>query len=336
MFNLSRRSMSQRRSGFTLIELLVVIAIIAILIALLVPAVQKVRESAARTQCQNNIKQLGLAIHAFHDTYKKFPLGTHDDDNRSFCWRTWILPFIEQDPLYKQMVAAGLWVPPGMGGDTNGVGGSALNVDGVATSEISSAGGTIQTLCKAKISVYTCPSDVLTDADNDGYAKTNYCGNIGPAVGTIAGCASTDARGNFQQGVFLHANNNDRTWVTRMASITDGTSNTIFVGEVSDSANVSENNNSDGRFPIWASGNNNGGCNGILNSGAVFRFVDVAYPLNCNKTINESNMSFGSKHTGGANFLFGDGAVRFISDTVDVNIYRGLGTRNGGEPVTLN
>jgi len=320
-----RKARHAFRSAFTLIELLVVIAIIAILIALLVPAVQKVRAAAARTQCQNNLKQLGLATHGFHDSIKHFPVGTHDDDNRSYGWRTWILPYIEQGPLYDQMVAAGLWIPPNLGGGKNGT-----NVDGISNSEISSSATALQDLCKTKLSVFICPSDSLPDIYTNGnYPKANYCANLGTVVGNITNCADGNARGNVQTGMFMMSNENDNTWVTKMKSIQDGTSNTILFGEITESENV-KNANNEANYPIWAGGNPNGGCNGLANAGAVLRFVDTNYFIN-RRTGAESNMSFGSKHGAGANFVFADGSVRFLDQSIDVAAYRAMGTRDGGE-----
>jgi prepilin-type N-terminal cleavage/methylation domain-containing protein len=315
-----------RRRAFTLVELLVVIAIIGILVALLLPAVQAAREAARRTQCSNNLKQIGLALHNFHDTFQKLPVGTHDDDNKSFGWRTWILPYVEQGPLYNQMVAAGMWVPPQMGGSANGV-----NVDGVAASEIAGVAA-VSNLAKTRLGFYMCPSDILPEKDNDGYAKTNYCGNMGPVVGNITSCAS--AKGDIQEGVLLMANDNYNTWTTSLATMTDGTSNTIMAGEVSVSENIKPSGLSDSRYPIWAAGNNNGSCNGLVGAGSVLRFVDVNYFIN-RKVGVESNSSFGSKHPGGAQFVLGDASVRFIPESIDTLVYRAAGTRNGGEALML-
>jgi prepilin-type N-terminal cleavage/methylation domain-containing protein/prepilin-type processing-associated H-X9-DG protein len=326
-----RRSMAGSRYAFTLIELLVVIAIIAILIGLLLPAVQKVREAAARMQCSNNFKQMGLALHNYHDTFGQFPVGTHDDDNRSYCWRTWILPFIEQKALYDQMVRANLWVPPNMGGGANG-----LNVDTINSRSEITTSGTLSNLCKTPLKVYVCPSDILPAFDNNGFAKTNYCANLGNTLSmNLTGCAHSSAKGNLQNGFLTMANDNNITWVTRMADLSDGTSNTVAVGEVTISATVRLNNTGAAMYPIWPGGNNNGGCNGVAAAGAVFRFMNANYNLN-RRTGTQSDMSFGSQHTGGANFLLGDGSVRFVSDTININIYQAIGSRNRGESLQLN
>jgi prepilin-type processing-associated H-X9-DG protein len=180
-----------------------------------------------------------------------------------------------------------------------------------------------------------CPSDGLPRFDNDGFGKANYCGNIGWAIGSIGSCAPANAKGDKQNGVLLFANDNNRTWVTSIASITDGTSNTVAVGEVTVSANINPRNTGWRSYPIWPGGNREGGCNGTANAGAVFRFMDNNYFLN-RRTLLQSDMSFGSQHTGGANFLLCDGSVRFVPDSINILVYKAAGSRNGGETLQLN
>lgn len=329
------RSQWISRKGFTLVELLVVIAIIGVLVALLLPAVQAAREAARRSQCSNNLKQIGIALHNFHDTFGKFPVGAIDDDNRSFAWRTYILPYVEQTAMYDQLVAQGLYIPPNMGGsDTPNVDGFSTINNFVETNIGDSTNTVVGTLMKTKMAFYTCPSDVLPQFDNNGYGKANYCASVGPNVDPTnwAGCAVL--KGDRLGGIMVPSNDNVKNYPSTFASIIDGSSNTIMVGEVTESEAVRTNNTGDGRYPIWPGGNNNGGCNGVNGSGAVFRATDVAYFIN-RKVGDESNMSFGSKHPNGAMFGLGDASVRFVSQTVDTTVYRAAGTKAGGESLQL-
>lgn len=344
---------SFRSRGFTLIELLVVIAIIAILIGLLLPAVQKVREAAARMQCGNNLKQLGIAMHSYNDTYNHFPVGMHNDDNASWGWAAMLLPYIEQDSIYKALTVPGnanrMFVPPNGGGGSNCIDTvSAVaagwtnppNTDGLNSGNAVYGHSRVNNLILANgvpvaytvIKTYICPSDSLPQQKGGTtYGKSNYCGNMGNTLtwtGTATGCASV--KGSQQNGALLSANDNNTTWAASLNDMTDGTSNTVMIGEVSATANVTPSNNNTGQFPVWAGGAS-ASCNGIGNVGQVLRIMDASYPLN-----GGLDQSFGSRHTGGANFVMGDGSVRFISNTISTTIYSAVGSRNSGEPVTLN
>jgi prepilin-type N-terminal cleavage/methylation domain-containing protein/prepilin-type processing-associated H-X9-DG protein len=355
------------RSAFTLIELLVVIAIIAVLIALLVPAVQKVREAAARAQCSNNLKQIGIALHSYHDTYKKFPLGEADDDNQGWCWRFWILPYLEQKNLYTAAMSD---PTPEYRPYNPNVARNPQDIDAYTYPQqaVNTATGSSTVpagVAGTPISIYMCPSDVLPPlsthsatasgvAYNGPFAKSNYCGNIGgspTALGRNYPCgggnpSSNDLQTNTWTGPLTLSNHNFANFMCRMADITDGTSNTVFVGEITESLSLSPTQ-LNGVYPAWAggvtlnnpgvtsltatSGNQGNLCGNTAALGNVFRFMDGSYPLNSPKTVAASDNAFGSKHTGGANFLLADGSVRFITAGVDASTYQALGSRNGGD-----
>jgi prepilin-type N-terminal cleavage/methylation domain-containing protein/prepilin-type processing-associated H-X9-DG protein len=261
------RANSPQRAAFTLIELLVVIAIIAILIALLLPAVQKVREAAARTQCQNNLKQIGLAIHNYHDTNKRLPPGWYGvagagDPNR-WPWSVVILPHLEQAALYNK-----------------------LNPD-LKTPGSPPAPATSMPELQLSLPVYICPSDPDQNKINSkfaNYAKSNYAIN----------------------DQLMAQDNNIKT----LLSITDGTSNTIACGE---------RERRTARAATWVVR--------IANNGSSTQGT-TRFPMNTpgeDATLNPpatagdacSRFAWTSNHSGGANFLFGDGAVRFVSQNIE-------------------
>jgi prepilin-type N-terminal cleavage/methylation domain-containing protein/prepilin-type processing-associated H-X9-DG protein len=312
-----------KRKAFTLIELLVVIAIIAILIGLLLPAVQKVREAAARSQCSNNLKQLGLAVHAYHDVFKRIPPNAKiihfnwasDKDVAgpdTWTWIARILPYIEQGPLATQYN-----IPNGKLGDAT---------EGIAK----------------VIPLLLCPSDG-TEANNP---ATDWANIPGIALGltNYKGCSGSNwgfnTSGTFTtafpvadlslgpdpnpaedgldhaNGIFYRSDGNRRLTVM---GIKDGTSNTFLIGESLHSI--------DEHCGGWAYPNYvNATCAIPLN------YADPGHTY----TNWPNRYSFHSKHAGGANFCFADGAVRFISDGIDLGTYRALATIRGGEVVNLD
>jgi prepilin-type processing-associated H-X9-DG protein/prepilin-type N-terminal cleavage/methylation domain-containing protein len=294
------------RSAFTLIELLVVIGIIAVLIGLLLSAVQKVREAAARMRCQNNLKQIGLALHNYHDAAKCFPpgyLSNHDsagnDTGPGWGWAAFILPQMEQQNL------------------SNGI---QLNQNIEAPAN---AGVRVQ-----PVGSYLCPSDSVPTT----WTATKY-DSLGNPLGPICDVASASYVGVYGisepgvdgEGIFF------RNSTIRIADITDGTSQTTMVGERSfrwcEATWVGSVTNAS-MVPPPGSPALAGEWNG---SGFVLghTFEGNGGPGSPGTEAN----GFSSQHPQGANFLFADGHVQFLRTSMDHQVYKALSTRAGGEPV---
>ncbi len=324
-----------RRKGFTLIELLVVIAIIAVLIALLLPAVQQAREAARRTQCKNNLKQLGLALHNYHDTANTFPpgwIGKSTGNYSGFGWNSMLLPYVDQGPLYNILSQTG---NPNM-----------LLGLAAATSP------TVKTV-DSVLGALRCPSDPgaptgIVPGGTVQFGRSNYpavCGfdpnqtnimttwpspaaqALPPSASQLMGSAWVDQMTKQWGGCF---GENTRKGIRDM---TDGSSNCLVVGErytPQESSGTVANTTTGDCFwagvPLAAS----------PTSGSFQQALVVG---ECTTKINFGNQSptprvdtagYGSMHTGGCHFLMGDGAVKFISENVDMNTYRALSRISDG------
>jgi len=367
------RSQTSSRKAFTLIELLVVIAIIAILIGLLLPAVQKVREAAARSKCTNNLKQFGIGLQAYHDVYNKFPVGEFNDDNINWGWGVAVLPFMEQAPLFNQFMAetgtAGtnsgnfmIFIPGGgLNKTTNLAGGTNADLNNTAGQVNVNAGVTAtgSALVRTVLPYHLCPSDTWPNSTTDGnaFGKTSYVANMGNDPYLINGQAfdtsgswatwGSPVRGDLENGILVQSNNNDNTYPTTIAMITDGTSNTVLLSEVA--ANPLSANyllTSTTRFPIWAGGTRNNSGQGRQHN--YFRCMYTMYLPNAKTlsalvngtqttlTANHIDRCFGSNHTNGLNVLKCDGSVSFVANSVDPNAWKAAGSRNGGETIGIN
>jgi prepilin-type N-terminal cleavage/methylation domain-containing protein/prepilin-type processing-associated H-X9-DG protein len=299
------------RRGFTLIELLVVIAIIAILIGLLLPAVQKIREAANRMKCSNNLKQIGLGIHNYHDVNNYLPIsispwnegGAPPRNGRG--WLLEILPYVEQDNLYRSFEP------------TRAHEFFTYHVDSLA-------GDNMRPFAITVLSLYRCPSDGISPKTaTDQYqwnprptALTNYKGVIGDVRMGGAGTGSPDTHnGPNAPGMFFR---NSYQRLLTFASVKDGLSNTLAVGE-----DVPFHNQ---HSAMYYSNGDYASCHQPINF-----FPRPPIPANWPQV-----MSFRSMHAQGANFLLGDGSVRFIRQSINFQAYREACTRNGQEVPNLN
>ncbi len=351
-----------RRRGFTLIELLVVIAIIAILIALLLPAVQQAREAARRTQCRNNLKQLGLAMHNYHDTFNMFPRGVQGpvaDGAAGNGWRGYsahamILPYIDQAPLYTTVAQAINENRFTTGGASGGLG---------AAGDATTASPPGYGLDTVKLPAFLCPSD---SPPQDFRAWNNYAVSAGANKGWSL-ASRVDEDGICNQNV----------WVG-ISDINDGTSNTLLASEMVTSDQGSRNSDNTDYARVR---DGQAGCPGLnaapdsVKNGVTYANVQAwgqaAIPLGVNgervgnrwfrgqqgrtmiNTLLPPNAKFPningncagcnwdgrglhgarSKHVGGVHALLADGTIKFISENIDWATWQRIGSRNDGQPI---
>ncbi|HEY2784689.1 MAG TPA: DUF1559 domain-containing protein [Fimbriiglobus sp.] len=365
--------MHSRRTGFTLIELLVVIAIIAVLIGLLLPAVQKVREAAARMQCGNNLKQIGIAMHMFNDTQGTLPNmsfcgGGCEDTNpgmqnifyrfRHYPVAFELLPYVEQDNLYRQ-----------------------FNIHFVGTDNVTpgvAGGPTNLQLTNAPLKVFLCPSeptpvnpvfacyasygwnrgncDVRSPAQSGDIFKPGQAYGFTPSDGVFI--SRMDAGLDYATGQALAAKHAadptwwqpDNTYRIKFQSISDGLSNTIAAGDLQNIlqgyTTTTVNSVSIGTTPVpsggptaWGASGGDYYCEGRTTvpmntlSGPYYARTITDAPSLHDILYKSPIYSFRSMHSGGCNFLFCDGTVHFIRQSIDMPTYMALGSRNGGEVI---
>jgi prepilin-type N-terminal cleavage/methylation domain-containing protein len=303
------------KTGFTLVELLVVIAIIGILIALLLPAVQAAREAARRMQCSNNLKQIGLGLHNYHDVHKSFPPGYMDsnpdlgspagaaDNNNGLGWGAMILPYIEQGPLYNKIQT-----------QTNNFANHWMSGGAIAAASIG-------------LPAFICPSDAMGELNSkkSNYGKSNYLANAGNV-------AARDEKGVFW------ANSK-----VAMRDITDGTSNTLMVVERSTQQDSGTMLNCGGtacnfQGGLWIGGRLASSAQGWHTG--LYHYDVVSFGGgNANMMIGRSAANWGddwinsSQHPGGIMTVRCDGSVAFISETINLNTYTWLRNKSDGQVV---
>jgi prepilin-type N-terminal cleavage/methylation domain-containing protein len=313
------------RLGFTLVELLVVIAIIGILVALLLPAIQAAREAARRSQCQSNMKQQGLALNNYINTYKQYPIGVRGGitslSEDAFGWGESLLPFLEEQALFDRLNKPRNWLTSMPASQPNEPFPGIFSLTYSRTQKVIPGGDTM-------LPVYRCPSSEIQPFVESSRA---YCN--GYATSDYKGCT-----GQGDEGIFFKIadglNNNPPDTRVRPQDVTDGLSKTIAIGE-SSYYNISGTENND--WPIWL-----GACGqdettlfktqppNVINCGVTPKTVDrfrsgPGGPL-------DDDCAF-SWHANGAFYAFADGSVHFLDESIDMDTYRYMGTKNDGNVI---
>lgn len=312
---------AQLKQGFTLIELLVVIAIIAILIALLLPAVQQAREAARRSTCKNNMKQIGLALHNYHNTFTSFPhngtppRGSGSTTERGASWFVRILPYIDQAAAYRQLTFNGVdW-----------------------TGQHNPSADNYAVLHQLRVAGLYCPSSPLPrtrDQNSVSLQLSNYVGISGSyfnggTTSTVSTDPSTSSHGGtaVYNGMIVASHPNVSP--CKIRDVIDGTTNTIMVGEQSDYVTNSSGGEKDQRASRHAGGA--WSC-GAGSGDWQLNVTTIRYPLGTysgagHNNPYEHNTALVSAHVGGCHVTLGDGSVRFISENMDFSILTALAER---------
>jgi prepilin-type N-terminal cleavage/methylation domain-containing protein/prepilin-type processing-associated H-X9-DG protein len=300
-----RQYRPDHRLGFTLIELLVVIAIIGILIALLLPAVQKVRDAANRMKCQNNLKQIALALHSYHDANGILPTGVSLGIGNFLSFHVHILPYLEQNNLYQRFNFAARYDNPAN---------LALGLNLVPNYQCPTA---TQLNTQYGTGEWSGGQPTLT---------THYYGVAGPIgtnpqTGQLYQFRTTNQGNEATQGVLGMGSK------VRLTDITDGTSNTLMVGEMSwTNANY---------YRVWIRGTYDDTTNPDRDTTCCRNVANTFASTPYNGSDNANNTSFGSEHAGrGANFALADGSVRWVSPGISMATYRSVASYNGGEVIS--